>query len=112
MMTFLEEKYIGTIRGSNKAGDTSGWDVYNDAKADGNIAPTNQDWEGAKQDPYLLPHAMVEADAIMNIFKQFEHSKMMSPGMQVDFYRRYIFICRDHIATVCRKVLKDLDEEF
>jgi hypothetical protein len=30
----------------------------------------------------------------------------------VDFYRRYINICRDHIDTVCRRVLRDLDEEF
>ena len=112
MMAFLEEKYMDQIRGVDKMGDSAGWDVYNNPIDGENVAPTNQDWEDAKQDPYMLPHAMVEADAIMNVFKQSEHSKLMSPGMQVDFYRRYINICRDHIDTVCRRVLRDLDEEF
>ena len=77
------------IRGVDKMGDSAGWDVYNNPIDGENVAPTNQDWKDQKQDPYMLPHAMVEADAIMNVFKQGEHSKLMSPGMQVDFYRRY-----------------------
>ena len=57
MMAFLEEKYMDQSRGVDKMGDSAGWNVYNNSIDGENVAPTNQDWEDSKQNPYMLPHA-------------------------------------------------------